>query len=106
MEPSSSFITFEQLSTFPTQVYAVLLLTQAVKAFWPTITPYALRLTALLVAVDIALGVTFLTGPRTWQAAFLAPLNSIIVWLSALKTAEFIKGTGSSQPPSPSAPPG
>jgi len=99
--PTEGFITFEQLTTFPTQVYAVLLITQAVKALRPQIGTYWLRFTAFFVGIDVALAVTLLAGAWTWQALLLAPMNGLIVALTAMKTAEFIKGVGNGGASSP-----
>lgn len=103
----TSFITFEQLSTFPTQVGMILLLTHAVKAVRPQITTYWLRATAIGFGAYLALLVTVLNGGATWQTLAVAPLNGIIVSFTAMKSAEMLKGrNGSSKPPTPSAPPG
>ena len=101
MELGEGFITFEQLQTFPVQVFVVLLLTHVLKAMRPALDAYWLRFTAVVVGIAVSVGVALVSGPVTWQILLMAPLNGVIVSFFAIKTKEFLAGSTGNGLPGP-----
>ena len=89
--PPDTFLTIATLKSLAGQVGAVLLLTQVAKQAWPTLPTYYLRLIAVGTAIVIH-------GVLNWHAGMFADdyilsgLNGMLVALTAMKAAEFLKG--------------
>lgn len=94
------FITIDQLKTFAGQLLVVTAIIQAVKASYPTISTYLLRLSAILAAIGVNIAVGVYLGAGGWLATYLlAPMNGLFVALAAMKATELIKNKA--ETPSP-----
>lgn len=87
------FITIDQLKSFAGQLLVVTAIVQAIKASYPTISTYLLRLSAVLAAIGVNIAMALYLGGGGWLATYLlAPLNGLLVALASMKSVELIKG--------------
>ena len=89
-EPSV-FLTLETLKTLAGQVMAVGMVTQVVKASFPILSTYLLRLSCVVTAIVLHLVLVWQSG-MTISAYALASLNGVLIAMSAMKAAELVKG--------------
>ena len=87
----STFLTLDVLKTPLGQVTAVVLITQVVRASARSVSTYMLRLVAVATGIAIHAGLVWQAsaGP---SAYVLAIANGALVAVTAMKTAELIKG--------------
>lgn len=93
----SEFFTLAELKGFAGQVMVVVMLTQVVKSAVPTLTIYWIRLVAICTGVGLQVGLAAILGGG-WASYLLAPINGALVAFSAMKAAEFLKGSKDAAP--------